>query len=125
MNVPQILAVYDDVETRVLLSRYILEPGFRVQLASRCSKVRGAYRYQQYRSNCSLCDVTCRIEIRCSPRPADNEVEYPCKRRNLPHQISSRLKSSDMWRPTSVNAQRDVSAVRKVELDRGPAWRRS
>jgi two-component system phosphate regulon response regulator OmpR len=41
MNVPQILAVYDDVEIRVLLSRYILEPGFRVQLASRCSKVGG------------------------------------------------------------------------------------
>jgi two-component system phosphate regulon response regulator OmpR len=44
MNVPQILAVYDDVEIRVLLSRYILEPGFRVQLASRCSKVMGGGR---------------------------------------------------------------------------------
>ncbi|MBA4791071.1 MAG: response regulator [Rhizobiales bacterium] len=37
---PQILVVDDDAEIRKLLSRYVREQGFRVQLAARCAEVR-------------------------------------------------------------------------------------
>jgi two-component system phosphate regulon response regulator OmpR len=40
MNAPQVLVVDDDLEIRKLLARYMLEQGFRVQLASKCADVR-------------------------------------------------------------------------------------
>lgn len=40
MHVPQILVVDDDPEIRKLLARYVLDQGFRVQLASKCAEVR-------------------------------------------------------------------------------------
>lgn len=40
MQAPQVLIVDDDLEIRKLLARYLLEQGFRVQLASRCADVR-------------------------------------------------------------------------------------
>jgi two-component system phosphate regulon response regulator OmpR len=40
MHAPQVLVVDDDLEIRKLLARYMLEQGFRVQLASKCAEVR-------------------------------------------------------------------------------------
>lgn len=40
MQAPQVLIVDDDLEIRKLLARYLLEQGFRVQLASKCTDVR-------------------------------------------------------------------------------------
>lgn len=40
MHAPQVLVVDDDPEIRKLLSRYMQEQGFRVQLASKCVEVR-------------------------------------------------------------------------------------
>src|SRR4051812_14769276 len=40
MHAPQVLVVDDDAEIRKLLSRYMQEQGFRVQLAARCAEVR-------------------------------------------------------------------------------------
>ena len=40
MHAPQVLVVDDDLEIRRLLARYMLEQGFRVQLASECAEVR-------------------------------------------------------------------------------------
>lgn len=39
MHIPQVLVVDDDSEIRKLLSRYMQEQGFRVQLASNCQEV--------------------------------------------------------------------------------------
>ena len=40
MHAPQVLVVDDDAEIRKLLSRYMQEQGFRVQLAAKCAEVR-------------------------------------------------------------------------------------
>ena len=40
MHAPQVLVVDDDLEIRMLLARYMLKQGFRVQLASEWAEVR-------------------------------------------------------------------------------------